>query len=70
MALSCVQKSSQDRPTMLTVVSQLGGSNVSLPLPNQPAFHASEDQVSGDLDCPRRGSGSSNEVTITMIEGR
>ncbi|XP_008798972.2 G-type lectin S-receptor-like serine/threonine-protein kinase At4g27290 isoform X2 [Phoenix dactylifera] len=69
VGLSCVQKSAQDRPTMSAVVSQLGGSNVSLPSLNQPAFHAREGQVSGE-DCQKRGIGSSNEVTITMMEGR
>ncbi|KAL3508598.1 hypothetical protein ACH5RR_027999 [Cinchona calisaya] len=69
VALLCVQKLPEDRPTMASVVSMLSNESVSLPQPKHPGFF---------MECSTLVSDKSNEerfhtfsaVTITMPEGR
>lgn len=39
IALLCVQENSNDRPTMVSVISMLNSFSVSLQLPSQPALY-------------------------------
>ncbi|MQM16121.1 hypothetical protein Taro_049074 [Colocasia esculenta] len=65
LGLLCVQERPEGRPTMAWVVQMLGNdTETSLPQPKQPGFMATRRpfEVSS--------SGSVNEVTVTMFEGR
>jgi hypothetical protein len=61
VGLLCVQDFAKDRPTVSVVISMLKSETIDLPLPNQPAF--TERQITPY-------SGSLNNVTVTMFEGR
>ncbi|KAL7213290.1 hypothetical protein ACSBR2_015912 [Camellia fascicularis] len=65
VALLCVQQRPEDRPTMSSVMLMLDSENPVLPMPKQPGFY-SESQLSstGKHHC------TTNEVTITMLQGR
>lgn len=72
IGLLCVQEFPINRPTISNVLSMLGKEIADLPLPEQPAFT----QKLGRNPPPHSSSqsqtmtGSSNDVTITVIEGR
>jgi len=61
VGLLCVQDFAKDRPTVSVVISMLKSETIDLPLPKQPAF--TERQIAPY-------SGSLNNVTVTMVEGR
>ncbi|MQM22874.1 hypothetical protein Taro_055933, partial [Colocasia esculenta] len=65
LGLLCVQERPDGRPTMAWVVQMLGNeTEMSLPQPKQPGFMATR----GPFEVS--SSGSANEVTVTMLEGR
>ncbi|GKV30824.1 hypothetical protein SLEP1_g39599 [Rubroshorea leprosula] len=66
IGLLCVQESAVDRPTMSTVVSTLGNDKAVLPPPNQPAFVVKK---AHNVDASG-GTGSNNEVTLTLVQPR
>ncbi|KAL2244862.1 UNVERIFIED_CONTAM: G-type lectin S-receptor-like serine/threonine-protein kinase [Sesamum indicum] len=72
IGLLCVQEFPINRPTISNVLSMLGKKIADLPLPEQPAFT----EKLGRNPPPHSSSqsqtmtGSSNDVTITVIEGR
>ncbi|CBI18760.3 unnamed protein product, partial [Vitis vinifera] len=62
VGLLCVQESTKDRPSISIVLSMLSSEIAHLPLPKQPSFSESNQL--------RQKKCSSNQVTITVIEGR
>ncbi|GLT83122.1 hypothetical protein SLE2022_014310 [Rubroshorea leprosula] len=66
IGLLCVQESAADRPTMSTVVSTLGNDKAVLPPPSQPAFVVKK---AHNVDASG-GTGSNNEVTLTLVQPR
>ncbi|PIA48048.1 hypothetical protein AQUCO_01400558v1, partial [Aquilegia coerulea] len=66
LGLLCVQEHPADRPTMSTVVTMLGCDST-LPTPKQPAFTLGREVQSGDA---YSDASSTNDVTITIVEGR
>ncbi|KAL7216904.1 hypothetical protein ACSBR1_028765 [Camellia fascicularis] len=69
VSLLCVQQCPEDRPSMSSVVLMLGGEGA-LPRPKHPGFFA--EMNLGDADCStsRDAPSSTNEVTITLLDGR
>ena len=68
IGLLCVQESATDRPQMSDVVAMLGH-DASLPSPKQPAFIINKTNK-GDETGSSGGTGSVNEVTLTMPQAR
>ena len=67
IGLLCVQDSAADRPTMGEIVSMLS-SDTDAPQPKLPVF-----TIQNSLSSPRpqcQNTLSTNEATITVIEGR
>ncbi|CAA6671900.1 unnamed protein product [Spirodela intermedia] len=68
IGLLCVQERPSDRPTMYAVVTMLSGESFPLAEPKRPGFLL--------LQCPAQSSFStnepftSNEITMTVIDGR
>ena len=65
IGLLCVQEHAIDRPTMSTVVFMLGN-ETHLPSPKQPAFILKSTYNSTN----RSTSSTSNEITLSTIDGR
>ncbi|XP_059292301.1 G-type lectin S-receptor-like serine/threonine-protein kinase At4g03230 isoform X1 [Lycium ferocissimum] len=72
VALLCVQEDSGDRPTMSNVIVMLGSENMALPRPNQPAFVTRRNTTSSTSSSSyfKPDTGSNNELTITVEQGR
>ncbi|KAL2475437.1 protein serine/threonine kinase [Abeliophyllum distichum] len=73
IGLLCVQEFPFNRPNISTVVSMLCREIIDLPLPEQPAFpqNWTRSHVSSSSSQSHTNTrGSSNNVSITMIEGR
>ncbi|XP_060194281.1 G-type lectin S-receptor-like serine/threonine-protein kinase At4g03230 [Lycium barbarum] len=73
VALLCVQEDSGDRPTMSNVIVMLGSENMALPRPNQPAFVTRRNTTSSTSSSSsyfKPHTGSNNELTITVEQGR
>ncbi|KAH6826693.1 S-locus lectin protein kinase family protein [Perilla frutescens var. hirtella] len=68
VGLLCVQKRAADRPNISTVLSMLSCEIVDLPLPKQPAFIGM--QMSSAKNAKSSSKCSSNDVTISVLEGR
>ncbi|KAL3740473.1 hypothetical protein ACJRO7_021715 [Eucalyptus globulus] len=62
IGLLCVQRSPEQRPTMSSVIRMLDSESASLPQPKQPGFYTERfnDQIDGET----------NELTISVVEGR
>ncbi|KAB2600605.1 G-type lectin S-receptor-like serine/threonine-protein kinase [Pyrus ussuriensis x Pyrus communis] len=70
VGLLCVQEYAADRPTMSEVLSMLTSDIIFLPDPKQPAFCVSNSE-SGSSQAERRlDMGSSNGLSITVMEPR
>ncbi|TQD99642.1 hypothetical protein C1H46_014778 [Malus baccata] len=70
VGLLCVQEYAADRPTMSEVLSMLTSDIIFLPDPKQPAFCVSKSE-SGSSQAERRSDmGSSNGLSITVMEPR
>ncbi|CAL5402886.1 unnamed protein product [Camellia sinensis] len=69
VSLLCVQQCPEDGPSMSSVVLMLGGEGA-LPRPKHPGFFT--EMNLGDADCStsRHAPSSTNEVTITLLDGR
>ncbi|KAB5534742.1 hypothetical protein DKX38_017828 [Salix brachista] len=65
VGLLCVQHSPEHRPSMSTVVLMLGGDGV-LPQPKEPGFFTERKLIEEN----KKDLNSTNEVTITTIDGR
>ncbi|KAJ0733713.1 putative protein kinase RLK-Pelle-DLSV family [Helianthus annuus] len=69
VALLCVQRNPEDRPTMTSVIVMLG-SDGPLPSPNEPGFYVgktTQDTTRSSSSC---GPYSDNELSITVLNGR
>ncbi|KAM1809410.1 hypothetical protein ACFX12_026320 [Malus domestica] len=69
VGLLCVQEYAADRPTMSEVLSMLTSDIIFLPDPKQPAFCVSKSE-SGSSQAERSDMGSSNGLSITVMEPR
>ncbi|KAJ6737815.1 RECEPTOR-LIKE SERINE/THREONINE-PROTEIN KINASE SD1-8 [Salix viminalis] len=70
IGLLCVQESPADRPTMSDVISMIVNEHVALPEPKQPAFVAGRNVAEPGPLMRSAGVPSTNNVTITTIDGR
>ncbi|KAB5556147.1 hypothetical protein DKX38_007056 [Salix brachista] len=70
IGLLCVQESPADRPTMSDVISMIVNEHVALPDPKQPAFVAGRNMAEPRSLMSSAGVPSTNDVTITSIDGR
>ncbi|KAK4491703.1 hypothetical protein RD792_002469 [Penstemon davidsonii] len=71
-ALLCVQEFPNDRPAIQTVLSMLSNEILDLPRPEQPMFAEKWNNSHVGTGTTQRSSqvGDSNEMTITMLDGR
>ncbi|KAF6159065.1 hypothetical protein GIB67_032682 [Kingdonia uniflora] len=69
VGLLCVQQCPEDRPTMPSVVLMLGSKSAILPHPKQPGFYNERCLVEGGSSSEKKFC-SSNEITISLIQGR
>lgn len=77
LGLLCVQESTDERPTMATVVLTLDSNSVTLPIPQQPAFSTKTEadisvaNVKGtDRSSSKSATWSLNDASITEFEPR
>ncbi|CAB4288485.1 unnamed protein product [Prunus armeniaca] len=70
VGLLCVQEYAVDRPTMSEVISMLTSDIMFLPDPKQPAYCISRSEVGSSQPHGRSDMGSSNCVSITVMEAR
>lgn len=70
VGLLCVQQRPEDRPTMSCVLIMLDRETVALPEPKQPGFFTERSLNETDSSSRRRKYANSNEVTVTLMEGR
>ncbi|KAK9092267.1 hypothetical protein Syun_027178 [Stephania yunnanensis] len=64
-----VQEDANDRPTMSSIISMLGN-EATMPSPKQPGFVLTSNVKYQNLSATRTGSGSVNEMSTTVVEGR
>ncbi|KAI3688571.1 hypothetical protein L2E82_46227 [Cichorium intybus] len=69
MALLCVQRSPEDRPSMSSVVVMLS-SESELPQPKQPGFFYTEHIPKDDMSSSTHAPSSTTAMTITLVDGR
>ncbi|KAK1407061.1 hypothetical protein QVD17_38672 [Tagetes erecta] len=69
LALLCVQRNPDDRPSMSSVVVTLS-SEGELPEPKQPGFFYTEHVPRDDTSSSTRAPLSTNAMTITLVNGR
>ncbi|XP_022846079.1 receptor-like serine/threonine-protein kinase SD1-8 isoform X1 [Olea europaea var. sylvestris] len=70
VGLLCVEDDPNDRPTMSNVVLMLSGETAVLPVPNQPAFVMRNRVLSTSSLSSNKLDSSSNELTISLPQGR
>jgi hypothetical protein len=70
IGLLCVQEIAKERPTMATVVSMLSSEIVKFPCPCQPAFIQRQIEHRAELPEQTENLNSTNNVTITSLQGR
>ncbi|KAK8551581.1 hypothetical protein V6N12_040215 [Hibiscus sabdariffa] len=68
VGLLCVQQRPEDRPVMQTVVLMLDSESMPLPQPGRPGFYA--ERCLSETDSSSIRNLISNEMTVTLIEGR
>ena len=66
----CVQESAKERPSISTVLSMLSSEIAHLPSPKQPPFLEKQTAIDTESSQPRENQCSSNQVTVTIIQGR
>ena len=69
VGLLCVQQRPEDRPTMSSVLLMLDSENPVLPQPKQPGFYT-ERFLDPDTSSTGKHASVSNEVTVTVLQGR
>lgn len=72
IGLLCVQELPKDRPSISTVLSMLSSEVIELPEPKQSAFStkSSRPDTGSSYSQQSKSSGSLNNVTISMVDGR
>lgn len=70
VGLSCVQQHQEDRPTMASVLLMLDSDSVLLPQPGRPGLYS--ERCFSETDSSSRGrlNSGSNDITVTLLEGR
>ena len=68
VGLLCVQQSSDERPTMWSVLSMLESEDMLLSQPKQPGFYM--ERMFSKTDKLPPETSTSNEVTVTLVHGR
>eukprot|EP00257_Ricinus_communis_P016162 XP_015574242.1 G-type lectin S-receptor-like serine/threonine-protein kinase At4g27290 isoform X1 [Ricinus communis] len=68
VGLLCVQHRPEERPTMATVLLMLDTESTFLPQPGHPGFYA--ERCLSETDSSSIGNLISNEMTVTLLEGR
>ena len=68
VSLLCVQHHPEDRPSMSSVVIMLG-SEIALAQPKQPGFFIEKESHEAGSSSGNQKS-STNEISITLLEGR
>lgn len=69
VALLCVQRNPEDRPSMSSVVVMLS-SESELPQPKQPGFFYTEHDPKDDTSSSTHVPSSTTAMTITLVDGR
>ncbi|KAK9984883.1 hypothetical protein SO802_034408 [Lithocarpus litseifolius] len=69
VGLLCVQQRPEDRPDMSSVVLMLS-SEILLPKPRQPGFYTEKALPEAESSLTKLEQCSTNEITITLLEGR
>lgn len=69
VGLLCVQKSTENRPSMSSVVFMLGN-EAALPQAKEPGFFTERDVVGYQNLSSSTAENSQNQVTVTWMEGR
>ncbi|XP_031738263.1 G-type lectin S-receptor-like serine/threonine-protein kinase At4g27290 [Cucumis sativus] len=69
VGLLCVQENPDERPAMWSVLSMLESENMVLSVPKQPGFYT-ERMISNTHKLRAESSCTSNEVTVTLLDGR
>ncbi|XP_038882662.1 G-type lectin S-receptor-like serine/threonine-protein kinase B120 isoform X1 [Benincasa hispida] len=70
VAMLCVQDSPAYRPTLQSLVLMLESESTSLPQPRQPTYTSTRASIDTDLFTEGHDIVSSNDVTVTMLDGR
>ncbi|GMH24973.1 hypothetical protein Nepgr_026816 [Nepenthes gracilis] len=70
VGLLCVQQRPEVRPEMPMVLMMLNSENAVLPEPKQPGFYTERNLNETDHNSQWIKSGTSNELSVTIIEGR
>ncbi|KAF5182274.1 G-type lectin S-receptor-like serine/threonine-protein kinase SD1-1 [Thalictrum thalictroides] len=70
VGLLCVQKGSEQRPTMSSVLLMLSSETALLPNPQPPGFYIERGPIQDHSSYSEKESRLSNDVTITLLEGR
>ena len=70
VGLLCVQKFSDDRPAMSTVVFMLANKEAMLPQPRQPGFFTERSSVDMHSTSRMAELHTDNSVTISTLDGR
>ncbi|VFQ81686.1 unnamed protein product [Cuscuta campestris] len=70
VGLLCVQEKAEDRPTMAAVILMLRSEEVLLPQPKQPGFCLGSRPLKTDSSSSVYNDQTSNELTITKLDGR
>ncbi|KDP38994.1 hypothetical protein JCGZ_00751 [Jatropha curcas] len=69
ISLLCVQQHAEDRPSVASVVLMLG-SKSELPLPKKPGFLVDRSSVERESPSSKPVSSSTNEISLSMLQGR
>ncbi|GFP90252.1 g-type lectin s-receptor-like serine/threonine-protein kinase at4g27290 [Phtheirospermum japonicum] len=69
LGLLCVQHRAKDRPDMTKVIAMLSNDSV-LPQPNHPGLFTESDTLASESNAKPCPGSCTNNITITMIDGR
>ncbi|KAM4103074.1 hypothetical protein ACJW30_06G052200 [Castanea mollissima] len=69
VGLLCVQQRPEDRPDMSSVVLMLSSESL-LPKPRQPGFYSEKARPIADSSSAKHEPVSTNEISMTLLEGR
>ncbi|XP_027354558.1 G-type lectin S-receptor-like serine/threonine-protein kinase At4g27290 [Abrus precatorius] len=70
VGLLCVQQHPEERPTMSSVVLMLDSESVLVPQPGRPGLYSERFFSETDSSSRARLNSGSNDITVTLIEGR
>ena len=70
VGLLCVQQRVEDRPTMSSVLFMLANESAMVPQPKEPGFSTEFAFLGTDTSSSGKNPRTSNEVTVTILDGR